>query len=705
MSNSKNFLVELGTEELPPKALRDLSHAFQVGIQAGLAVERLNYSDIKVFATPRRLGVLVQNLNTQQADEIIERRGPPVDRAFDANGLATKAATAFAQSNGVEVDDLEQTKTVKGVYLVYRGTEPGKATVELMPAIIKEALDKLPIPKRMRWGNRTESFVRPVHWLLMLFGNDVVPCEILGLTSGRITYGHRFMAPEEISISQPSAYQNLLLHAGEVIADFSERRKLIQEQVHAKSTEVSGRAKIDNDLLNEVTALVEMPVAILGDFDKRFLKLPKEVLIATLEQHQKYFPLYDASNNLLPNFITISNIKSRRPELVKSGNERVIRPRLADAEFFYRSDLKKDLEQRIGDLDKVVFQKDLGSLGDKVARIEALAKFVASLLPKKERPSTEFVERAARLCKCDLLTDMIGEFPELQGVMGRYYALEQNENSDIALTLDEHYLPRFSGDKLPSNLLGQVLAIADKLDTIVGIFAIGKKPTGTRDPFSLRRHSIGVLRILVEAELNLDLRDLIAYSLEQMPVAFRKTTVIDEVFAYIQERARGYFLEQKFNADQIAAVFASNTASPLDMQHRLRALQKFAALPAAPNLAAANKRVSNILKKNAEALSNLPEINVAKMTEKAEYALHQALQPLHNEIEGLLNANRYTDVLLRLARLREPLDAFFDQVMVMSEVDVERENRLNLLKDFHKLSSGVADLSLLDLTSSEQASS
>ena len=701
MSETNDFLVELGTEELPPKVLRDLANAFKVNIQSGLASQRLQHDEVEVFATPRRLAVLVKDLETQQAPKAIERKGPPLDRAFDEHKFPTKAATAFAKSNGVDVYDLLHVKMGKGTYLVFRGSEPGKASQDVLPDIVKYALDQLPIPKRMRWGSRSESFVRPVHWLLMLHGKEIVPCEIMGLKSERLTYGHRFMAPQEISIEQPSAYKNLLVHAGEVVPSFTERRKQIETQVLAAAQSANGQAIIDNDLLNEVTALVEKPFVILGDFDKRYLDLPQEVLIETLQQHQKYFPLRDSNGEILNKFITISNINSKDPEQVKLGNERVIHPRLADAEFFYKSDLKRSLESRIVDLDKVVFQRDLGSLGDKVRRIEALGLRMLSTLEKSPKISEEQVKRAANLCKCDLLTDMVGEFPELQGVMGRYYAIQQEENLDVALAIDEHYLPRFSGDRLPSHILGQVISIADKLDTIVGIFAIGKKPSGTRDPFSLRRQSIGILRILIEEELNFDLRDLIAACLSKMPEAHRKPEVVEEVFVYMQERARGYFQEKNATPDQIASVFATNTTSPLDMLKRLKALQKFVQMPAAPNLAAANKRVANILKKNSDAIQNLTEIDVNKMTEKAEYAFYQALQSVHKDVDSLMHAQRYTDVLLRLARLKDPVDDFFNDVMVMSDDPIERNNRLNLLQDFHTLSTNVAHLSLLDLSLNE----
>ncbi|NNC97996.1 MAG: glycine--tRNA ligase subunit beta [Gammaproteobacteria bacterium] len=701
MTGKAHFLIEIGTEELPPKALYDLAHAFKLGLQAGLAVERLAHEDVSMFATPRRLAVLVKCLDLQQADEDIERRGPPLERAFDAEGKPSIAATKFAESNGVSVIDLQQTKTEKGTYLMYRGTQPGVEATTLLPGIVQSALDQLPIPKRMRWGDRDVSFVRPVHWLVMLLGDRVIPCELYGLSASNISYGHRFMAPQDITIPQAEAYPNLLLHAGEVQVDYAARRKSIEEQVLASAEELNGQAVIDKDLLDEVTSLVEMPFPVVGDFDQRFLELPEEVLIETLQQHQKYFPVRNSEGKLLPNFITISNIKSKDAAVVKHGNERVIRPRLADAEFFYRSDLKTPLEQRIEQLDKVIFQKDLGSLGDKVKRVSALSKFIAKALGDKSGIELQHLSRAASLCKCDLLTDMVGEFPELQGVMGRYYALAQNEHAEVANALDEHYQPRFSGDRIPAGIYGQVLSIADKLDTIVGIFSIGKKPSGTRDPFSLRRQALGLLRIMNEAEHDLDLRDLILFAIKQLPEQFIDLTLIDEIFQYLQERARGYFLEQGFSQDQISAVFASSANSPLDMRHRLHALQSFTKLPAAPNLAAAHKRVSNILKKNATQIQKLPPIKVNKISEKAEYALHQSLAPLQTEIDGLLNAKRYTDVLLRLARLREPIDNFFDQVMVMSEDQTQRENRLNLLKDFHRFSSGVADLAQLELSGAD----
>lgn len=686
----KDFLVEIGTAELPPKALPELAQAFCSNIQTSLAVSRLEHGDVQLYATPRRIAVLIKNLSTKQTDEQVERRGPPIKVAYK-DGEPSKAATKFAEANGVSLDDLERLETSKGEYLVYRGVESGKETKFLIPVIVQEALDKLPIPKRMRWGDTDASFVRPVYWVVMLLGIDIIDCEFFDIKSDRISRGHRFMANRSITIEQPSAYKNIMQHVGKVIVDFKERRDLIQEQTKDIANSVKGEALIDADLLNEVTALVELPSPILGDFDKRFLDLPREVLISTLQEHQKYFPVVKSDGELLPHFITISNIESKEPMQVKKGNERVIMPRLADAEFFWETDLKTPLEQRINHLDKVIFQKDLGSLGEKVQRTKKLAQFIA----EKIGADVEQTERVASLAKCDLLTDMVGEFPDLQGIMGRHYATKQNENPVVANAIQEHYLPRFAGDSLPSSKVAQAVSLADRLDTITGIFSIGKIPTGTRDPFGLRRLSIGVLRILSEKELDLDLKELVTFSESLLPVQEKLADTVNDVMNYINERNKFYLTEQGYSHDQIAAVLATGSSNPLDLTERLEAVKEFITMPAAPNLAAANKRVSNILKKNAESLNELPPINVNSMSEKAEYALYQALQPLHGEISGLLNAHRYKDILVRLARLREPVDDFFENVMVMSDDDLERSNRLNLLRDFKTLSSSVADLSEL----------
>jgi len=593
----KDFLVEIGTAELPPKALRDLAQAFCSGIQTGLAASRLAHGKVELFATPRRLAVLIESLEIRQPDEQVERRGPPVKIAFK-DGAPTKAAEKFAEGNGVSVDELERLETPKGEYLIYRGTETGQAANELLPSIVQESLDTLPIPKRMRWGDSDASFVRPVYWIVMLLGNDIIEAELFDIKSDRVSRGHRFMANRSITIEQPSAYKNVMRHVGQVMVDFNERREMIQQQAETIAADRNGLALIDKDLLDEVTALVEQPTPILGDFDPRFLELPREVLISTLQEHQKYFPVVNKDGDLLPHFITISNIDSKEPEQVKAGNERVIMPRLADAEFFWNNDLKTSLIQRSEGLDKVIFQKNLGSLGAKTQRVTELAKFIA----EKIGADVERADRVASLAKCDLLTDMVGEFPDLQGIMGSYYATKQKEEAVVAEAIREHYLPRFSGDDLPQSKVAQAVSLADRLDTIVGIFSIGKKPTGTRDPFGLRRLSIGVLRILSEKELDLDLKELVTFSESLLPEQKESVDTVTDVMDYINERNKHYLAEQGYSHDQVAAVLATGSSNPLDLTERLDAVKEFVGMPAAPNLAAANKRVSNILRKNSEQL-------------------------------------------------------------------------------------------------------
>ena len=709
----RDFLVEVGTEELPPKALRGLAEAFTTGMRAGLAKAALGHGDVLSFATPRRLAVLVKRLAARQPDQDIKRRGPPVSAAFDAAGQATRAARAFAESCGTSVENLQRLDEGKGPFLFFVGIRPGAAAVELLPELVQAALDALPIPRRMRWGSGNAAFVRPVHWVVMLYGRDVVPATLLETPAGNLTRGHRFHAPKPLRVTAPTSYERALRERGYVLADFAARRELIRERVTATATELGGRPLISAALLDEVTALVEWPVPLAGRFEERFLRLPREVLISTLQDHQRYFPVEDSRGRLLPCFITVSNIESRDPSKVREGNERVVRPRLADAAFFWDQDRKQPLASRREALDAVTFQAKLGSVGDKTRRVRALAGEIAAA-GNGDRAAAE---RAAELCKCDLLTAMVGEFPELQGVMGTYYALADGETAEVAASIREHYLPRGAGDDLPATATGVALAIADKLDTLAGIFAIGEKPTGTKDPFGLRRAAIGVLRILIEKRLDLDLQRfgaralaLVRADIERIASQTGKPTVVSsaervaaEIYEYIMERLRAYYLEgaagqaasgaTAMTTEMFDAVLATKPASPLDFDARLKALSAFLELPESASLTAANKRIANILRKAGE---NPPlEIDVGNLREAAEVRLFDSMRALRDAVSAATAQREYGNALGRLAQLRPAVDAFFDSVLVMDDDPKLRANRLALLAQMHGLFAGVADLSRL----------
>jgi glycyl-tRNA synthetase beta chain len=643
----------------------------------------------------------------------LKRRGPPVSAAFDASGAPTPAALRFAESCGSSVEQLQRLDEGKGIFLFFIGTKPGATAAELLPGIVKAALDALPIPRRMHWGSSDAEFVRPVHWLVMLYGKDVLPVTLLDTPAGNATRGHRFHAPKPLRIASPGSYERTLRERGYVLPDFAARRSLIRERATAAAGELGGRVLIDDELLDEVTALVEWPVPLTGRFDERFLKLPREVLISTLQDHQRYFPVEDAHGKLLPWFITISNIESRDPSKVRQGNERVVRPRLADAAFFWEQDRKRPLASLRDGLDVVTFHVKLGSLGDKTRRIRTLAGEIAAI-GNKERAETE---RAAELCKCDLLTAMVGEFPELQGIMGTYYALADGETPEVAVALREHYLPRGAGDELPETHAGLAVAIADKLDTLAGIFAIGEKPTGTKDPLGLRRAAIGVLRILIEARLDLDLRHFIRRALELARADIERVAagagkpvpgiVVDrvatEIYDYIMERLRAYYLEGgardtlgavAMTTEMFDAVLASSPASLLDFDARLKALRAFLDLPESASLTAANKRIANILRKSAGGAAPT-QVEVESLREDAEVRLFDSMRALRDAVSLATAQREYANALGRLAQLRPAVDEFFDRVMVMDEDPKLRANRLALLAQLHGLFAGVADLSRL----------
>lgn len=692
MIERHDFLFELGTEELPPKSLRNLSEALGAALIQGLEKARLAFDGHRIHASPRRLAVTVQHLAAMQPDIIEERRGPALAAAFGADGEPTQAALGFARTCGADVSALETLRTDKGAWLVFRAEQRGKAAIELLPGIVAAALAALPVPRRMRWGALEESFVRPVHWLVMLYGAEVVPASLFGFAAGRDSRGHRFHHPGRLTLASPSAYVPLLSTEGRVLVDFSQRREAVRAQVTEAAQRLGARAEIEPALLDEVTAMVEWPCAVTGRFEERFLQLPEEVLISVMKGHQKYFHLRDADDRLMAAFVTVSNIESRDPDAVRTGNERVIRPRLSDAMFFWDQDRRRALADRLPALRQVVFQHGLGSVYDKCARLAELSRGIA----QEAGAGAAWAERAAWLSKCDLISDMVGEFPELQGVMGRYYARHEGEPAEIAEAIAEHYQPRGAGDALPRTATGQVLAVADKLDTVVGIFTLGQAPTGDRDPFALRRAALGLVRIIIEGGLNLDLPSLIeascaAYRGQQVRLAARE--VSEQVYEFIMDRLRAYYQDAAIPADVFEAVFSRRPARPLDFDARVRAVQDFRGLPEAGSLAAANKRIGNILRKNT---GTLPErMDETLLQEPAEQALAQAMRGLRAELAPFAERGEYTVVLRRLAELRPLIDGFFDSVMVMCDDAAVRGNRLVLLRDLQLLFLQVADLSCL----------
>lgn len=689
MTNHSDFLVELGAEELPPKALPRLAQAFRNELVQGLDAAKLAHGEVQVYATPRRLAVVVEALALRQPDQAIERRGPALAAAFDKSGRPTQAALGFARSCGVEIEALTTLEGDKGSWLVYRGQQQGAEAVELLPPLVEQALNKLPIPKRMRWGDSAIEFVRPVHWLVMLLGSEVVPGEVLGLASGKVSFGHRFHAPEPIRIDSPSSYSDQLERDGRVIASFEQRRERIRAQVEQTAAAAGGVAVIEADLLDEVTALVEWPVAIAGSFGQEFLAVPAEALISSMQGHQRYFPVRDADGRLMPMFITVANIDSTNPDAVRQGNERVIRPRLADAAFFWDQDRKQSLASRIESQRDVVFQQQLGSVYAKTARVVNLCERLAEQLGA----DPALAARAAWLSRCDLSTEMVGEFPELQGIMGRYYAEHDQEPGEVAQALDEQYQPRFGGDAVAESLLGQVLAIADRADTLIGIFAIGREPSGDRDPFALRRAALGLMRTIIERGLEVDLHALLTAAASGFPDEVGAMAQVENVFDFCLERLRRYYADQGVAAELFDAVAALRPVQPLDFQQRLLACRAFVQLPEAEALAGANKRIRNILRR---ASSEVPStVDAAVLQEPAEKSLHQAVEQAAADVEPLLAQHRYEAALTRLAQLRQPVDQFFDQVMVMADDPRLRNNRLALLQRLESLFLRIADISRL----------
>lgn len=692
---SADFLVELGTEELPPKALKSLSNAFTDGVVSGLRDLGLNYKDVRSFAAPRRLAITITALDAQTPNKDLVVWGPPVKVAFSDDGNPSKAAEAFAKKNGVTIQQLASLVENDGQQdkLCIRRTEKGIDTKTCLADIINQSLAKLPIPKRMRWGYKKEEFVRPAQWAVLLFNNEVLKDSILGISASNISRGHRFHANQEILIKSPSSYAQQLRDAY-VIADFNERRELITKGVGSLAKEINGIAVVEDDLLDEVAALNEWPVPLMGSFDQHFLSIPAQALISSMKEHQKYFHVLDAKNQLLPAFITVANIESTDPAQVIDGNERVIRPRLADAAFFYENDKKTTLESRRPSLKNIVFQADLGSVYDKTQRVAAIAEYLAD----KMGGQPNLARRAAELSKSDLVTDMVGEFDDLQGDMGRDYALNDGEDKEVAEALFEQYLPRFSGDIVPSTVTGASLALADRLDSLMGIFSIGQQPSGSRDPFALRRASLGVLRIILERDLDLDLVHILGFCNAQLTVGksakLSGKDLEKQVLTYILERFKAVYKENGIKTEVFLSVAALGLSNPLDIDARVRAVHQFTLLPEASSLAAANKRVSNILTKqlaNKSAKSLAPNL----LKETAEKQLANNLEDLEAIITPLLANRDYNGILAKLAELKEPVDQFFEDVMVMTD-DIElRHNRLALLDKLQTLFMNVADISQL----------
>ncbi|MDE9493976.1 glycine--tRNA ligase subunit beta [Xenorhabdus bovienii] len=685
----QTFLVEIGTEELPPKALRSLVESFAANFEAELKNANLGHGEISWFAAPRRLALKVANLAVAQADREVEKRGPAIAQAFDTEGKPTKAAEGWARGCGITVDQAERMVTDKGEWLLYRAQVKGREAKELLADMVSSSLGKLPIPKLMRWGDKETQFVRPVHTVTMLLGSDVIEGEILGIKSDRIIRGHRFMGEAEFAIDNAEQYPAILQERGRVIADYYARKALIKRDAEQAAMQLGGVADLTDSLLEEVTSLVEWPVVLTAKFEEKFLEVPAEALVYTMKGDQKYFPVYDKSGKLMANFIFVANIESSDPQQIISGNEKVVRPRLADAEFFFKTDRKQRLEDNLLRLETVLFQKQLGTLRDKTDRIQALAGWIAEKIGADVTHAT----RAGLLSKCDLMTNMVFEFTDTQGVMGMHYARHDGEAEDVALALNEQYQPRFSGDELPSTAVSCAVAIADKMDTLAGIFGIGQHPKGDKDPFALRRAALGVLRIIVEKKLPLDLQTLAEEAVRLYGDKLTNENVVDDVVEFMLGRFRTWYQEQGYSVDAIQAVLARRPTQPADFDARMKAVTHFRTLDEAVSLAAANKRVSNILAKSEEKLNDSVLASVLKAAEEIQLATH--LVVLKDKLAPLFAEGNYQDALVELASLREVVDAFFDNVMVMDEDQQVRINRLTLLSELRELFLRVADISLL----------
>ncbi|EMD1658067.1 glycine--tRNA ligase subunit beta [Pluralibacter gergoviae] len=687
--SEKTFLVEIGTEELPPKALRSLAESFAANFTAELDNAGLAHGKVEWFAAPRRLALKVANLAASQPDREVEKRGPAVSAAFDASGQPTKAAEGWARGCGITVDQAERMVTDKGEWLLYRASVKGESAEALLANMVAASLSKLPIPKLMRWGASDVQFVRPVHTVTLLLGETLIPATILGIASDRVIRGHRFMGEPEFTIDSADQYPQILRERGKVIADYEARKAMIKADAEAAAAKIGGKADMIESLLEEVTSLVEWPVVLTAKFEEKFLAVPSEALVYTMKGDQKYFPVYSADGKLLPNFIFVANIESKDPQQIIAGNEKVVRPRLADAEFFFNTDRKKRLEEYLPRLDTVLFQQQLGTLRDKTDRIESLAGWIAGQIGADVNHAT----RAGLLSKCDLMTNMVFEFTDTQGVMGMHYARHDGEAEDVAVALNEQYQPRFAGDALPSSLVSCAVAIADKMDTLAGIFGIGQHPKGDKDPFALRRAALGVLRIIVEKNLNLDLQSLTEEAVRLYGEKLTNVNVVSEVVDFMLGRFRAWYQDEGYAVDTIQAVLARRPTRPADFDARVKAVSHFRTLDEAAALAAANKRVSNILAKSDETLNDAIRASVLK--EDAEIRLATQLVVLHDKLKSVFEEGRYQEALSELAALREPVDQFFESVMVNVEDKEVRINRLTLLSELRELFLQVADISLL----------
>ena len=683
----KDLLIELGTEELPPKTLKKLAIAFAEGIAEGLEKQSLAFDSFQWYASPRHLAVMIHQVEEAQADKEELRRGPAVAAAYDADGKPTKAAEGFARSCGTEIDKLDTLKTDKGEWLSFNLSVKGKHLSELLADIIEQTLKNLPIAKRMRWGSSDVQFVRPVHWSVVLLGDETIPLEILGTQSSHITYGHRFHHPEAIHLTNASDYVSLLKETGKVIVDYQERQQLIANALNKAAESLGGMINDNPSLLDEVTSINEWPVAVTGSFDPRFLELPDEVLISSMEGHQKYFPVFDAEGKLLPNFITFANIDSNNADAIQQGNERVLLPRLSDAEFFWKKDQEHTLEAYSERLATVLFQKKLGTMADKVSRISALAVFIAETLSI----DPALVTRAAKLAKCDLMTSMVGEFPELQGSIGRYYAENDGEHAEVALAIEEQYQPRFAGDDLPASMTGRILSLAEKLDTLCGIFSIGQIPTGDKDPFALRRAALSIVRLLTECEITLDVSELLQQALK--PFSDAETGTQEKAHEFILDRLRSYYLDKEVSHAVLNAVLTVASSNLLDVKKRIAAVIAFARLEEAEALAAANKRISNILKKASAAKQQTFDEDL--LEEEAEIILAGSLANIRGQVDQYMQSLAYDLALQSLSTLRTDIDNFFDGVMVNCENEAVKNNRIALLATVQSMFQQVADISEL----------
>ncbi len=687
---TENCLIELGTEELPPKALKSLGEAFATQFEAALTQADLSFDSVSWFAAPRRLAVYVSGLAEGQADKVVEKRGPAVSAAFDADGNPTKAAQGWARGNGIDVADAERLVTDKGEWLLHKAHVPGQSVVELLEGLINQAVSKLPIPKPMRWGNYNTQFIRPVHTLCVLYGSEVVNVSVLGLTSGRVVQGHRFHGEGRFELDHADNYASAL-EQQYVLADFEARKDKVRQQLEDAAQSLSLKPDYNEDLLEEIASLVEWPVVLQAGFDEAFLAVPKEALIYTMKDDQKYVPLLDSDGALSNTFLFVTNIESRDASQVISGNEKVIRPRLADAEFFFNSDKKTTLESRLESLETVLFQKQLGTLKEKSERISALSTFIASQIDANETQAA----RAGLLAKTDLMSNMVMEFPDVQGVMGKYYALNDGEDAPVAEALYEQYMPRFAGDALPSSGVSASVALADKLDTLVGIFGIGQLPKGDKDPFALRRAAIGVLRIVTELSLPLDLETLVSKAIDVYGDKLTNAETQSQVVDFVLGRFTALLQDQAIAIDVIQAVAARRPTKPADYLARVHAVDKFRALEEAEALAAANKRVANILAKQNVEVTDTVNIDESLLAEEAEKALYVELKAAQKEVDIAVPSQDYTRILTALATLRNVIDNFFDNVMVMADDEAVKNNRLALLSLLRQLFLTTADISIL----------